>query len=151
RHQRVVAELSGKVATLPARFATVFLSEASLAGHIAERQDALRAAVQRVADADEWGVKVFALATPRTRAAKPAATGSEYLRRKAEMLQPRSAAKLDEEVEAFVAALKKLAVADSPGGKASAGQPGLIWHGSLLVGKKDRDKLNALLRKYAKL
>jgi len=149
RHQRVVAEIAGKLATLPARFATVFLSEASLAKHVEERRSALRAAFARVADADEWGVKLFAIARRKAPAEAAPSSGSEYLKRKAEMLQPRSPKKLDEDVQRFVSALQELAVAHSPGGKASAGQPGLIWHGSLLIRRKDRSKLESVLSKYA--
>ena len=149
RHQRVVAAIAGKLPTLPARFATVFLSEASLAKHVEERRGVLRAAFARVADADEWGVKVFAVARRKTSAVAAPPSGSEYLKRKAAMQQPRSPKKLDEDVQQFVSALKDLAVANSPGGKASAGQPGLIWHGSFLVRRKDRSKLESLLSKYA--
>ncbi len=150
RHQRAVAEIAGKLPTLPARFATVFLSEASLAKHLKERRNALRAAFTRVADADEWGVKIFAIARRKTPVASAPSSGSEYLKRKAEMLQPRSSKKLDEDVQQFVSALKGLAVADSAGGKASAGQPGLIWHGSFLIRGKDRAKMESLLSKYAR-
>ena len=149
RHQRVVAEVANQLATLPARFATVFLSEASLAKHIAERKSALHTAFARVADADEWGVKIFALAPPKPRTASAPAGGAEYLKRKAEMLQPRAAKKLDEDVAQFVSTLKDIAVADSPGGKASAGQLGLVWHGSFLIRRKDRKRLDATLKKYA--
>jgi hypothetical protein len=149
RHQRTVAEISAKLPALPARFATVFVSEASLEKHVKERETAIGNAFKRVADADEWGVKVFAIAAPRTRTSKPPASGSEYLKRKAEQLQPRTGKKLDVEVGEFVSALTKLAVADSPGGKASAGQPGLLWHGSFLIRKKDHKKLTSLLSKFA--
>ena len=150
RHQHVVAEISQKLPALPARFGTVFLSEASLARHIAERSSALDAAFARSTDADEWGVKVFAVQTVRRRQRPAAATGAEYLKQKADLLKPRSGPKLDPEVQAFVAALNKLAVAHAPGGKASAGQPGLIWHGSFLIRRDDRGKLEALLNQYAR-
>ncbi len=149
RHQRVVAEISTTATTLPARFGTVFFDEDSLARHVKERKAPLRAAFKRVAGAEEWGVKVFAIATAKSRAAVAASSGSDYLKRKAELLQPRGGKKLDAEVQEFAAALKKLAVAAMPGGKASAGQPGLVWHGSFLVRRKDRAKLESALRKYA--
>ncbi len=150
RHQHVVAEIAEKLPALPARFGTVFISEASLAKHIAERSSALDSAFERAADADEWGVKVFATAAPRRRQAPQASSGAEYLKNKAELLRPRSPRKVDPEVQEFAAALKKLSVADAPGGKASAGQPGLIWHGSFLVRRKDRARLESLLQKYAR-
>jgi len=148
RHQRAVSEISAHITALPARFGTVFLSENSLAAHIKERKSALRKAFARVADADEWGIKVFATSTPKARVTTKAASGADYLKRKAELLQPRTG-KLDEEVTDFIKALTKLAVAASPGGKASAGQPGLVWHGSFLIRRADRKKLEAALKKYA--
>jgi Gas vesicle synthesis protein GvpL/GvpF len=149
RHQRVVSEIASQLPILPARFATVFLSEASLANHVDERKNALQAAFARVADADEWGIKIFALGASRARPVKPPSSGSEYLQRKAEMLQPRGSKKLDASVAEFVSAVKAIAVAECPGGKASAGQPGLVWHGSFLIRRKNRKKLDAALKKYA--
>jgi hypothetical protein len=148
RHQRVVAEIAGKVTILPARFATVFLSEASLLKHTEQRRSSIEAALARVADADEWGIKVFAVATPK--APRAPASGAEYLKHKAKTLQPRSRAQLDRDVGELVSALKSMGVADCPGGKASAGQPGLVWHGSFLIRRRDRKKLETVLRKYAK-
>jgi hypothetical protein len=148
RHQRAVSEISARLTALPARFGTVFLSEASLAQHIKERNIALQQSFERVADADEWGIKVFATAKPKARVATKAASGADYLKRKAELLQPRTG-NLDEMVTSFITALTRLAVAASPGGKASAGQPGLVWHGSFLIRRADRKKLEAALKKYA--
>ncbi|MGB8887044.1 MAG: GvpL/GvpF family gas vesicle protein [Candidatus Korobacteraceae bacterium] len=149
RHQRAVAEISQQSASLPARFGTVFLTEDSLRQHVKGRSTILRQALERVADADEWGIKLFEIAKPKPPATVQAASGSEYLKKKAEMLQPRTNKKLDEAGQTFVAAVTRLAVAASPGGKASAGQPGLMWHGSFLVRRKDRKKLDALLKKFA--
>jgi FAD/FMN-containing dehydrogenase len=151
RHQRAVAEISSRLLALPARFGTVFLSDDSLARHVEERKAGLVDAFTRVADADEWGIKIFAERKRSTRAVVKPASGSDYLKRKAEQLQPRGTGKLDEEVADFVSTLTKLAVAASPGGKASAGQPGLVWHGSFLVRRKDRAKLQSALKKYAGL
>jgi len=148
RHQRVVADISSNTSALPARFGTVFLTEESLVQHVKERKRALRQAFERVAGADEWGIKIFALAKPKSPVATKAVSGADYLKRKAELLQPR-AGQLDEEVRRFISDLTKLAVAASPGGKASAGQPGLLWHGSFLVPRKDRKKLDSALAKYA--
>jgi hypothetical protein len=149
RHQRAVSEISSKLPTLPARFGTVFLNEASLEKHIKVRGKAIERTFQRVADADEWGVKVFAVAAPRKVSGKPASSGAEYLKRKAEQLRPRASGKLEEEVVEFVFALKKIAVDDGAGGKASAGQPGLLWHGSFLVRRTDQNRFTAVLEKFA--
>lgn len=149
RHQRVVAEICGKLPALPARFGTVFLSEDSLAQHVKHRRRALRDAFIRVADADEWGIKIFALARPKTAVKADAASGADYLKRKAQLLRPPAGTKLDPDVQKFLSQVTKFAVAASPGGKASAGQPGLLWHGSFLIRRKDVSKLNSALSKYA--
>jgi hypothetical protein len=149
RHQRVVAELSSHLTTLPTRFGTVFMSEESLAQHVKDRKSALRGALERVANADEWGIKVFAIAKPSASVVSKDACGSAYLKRKAQLLRPSTGKKLDAEVQEFIGVLTRLAVAASPGGKASVGQPGLVWHGSFLVRRKDRKKLESALSKYA--
>ncbi len=148
RHQRVVAEISANVTALPARFGTVFLTEASLAQHLKERKKVLEQASKRVADADEWGIKIFATAKRSARSALKVTSGADYLKRKARLLQPRSG-KLDEEIGEFIEAVTNLSVAASPGGKASAGQPGLVWHGSFLIRREDRNKFDGVLKKYA--
>jgi gas vesicle protein GvpL/GvpF len=149
RHQRVVAEISGHASALPARFGTVFLSEESLAEHVKQRSRVFQQAFERVADADEWGIKIYAeRKAPRTPAEK-ATSGTDYLKKKSVLLQPRRSGKLDDEVSDFVENVSKLAVASSPGGKASTGQPGLIWHGSFLIRRTNRKKLDAALKKYA--
>ncbi len=149
RHQRAVAEVSSQITALPARFGTVFLTEDSLAQHIKVRGKALDQAFERVADADEWGVKIFAAPKRPARSLLKATSGADYLKRKAELLQPRTAGRLDDEVQEFIATLTKLSAATSLGGKASAGQPGLVWHGSFLIRRRDRKKLESALKKYA--
>ncbi len=149
RHQRAVAEISRRITALPARFGTVFLTEDSLDQHIKERKKALQQAFERVAQADEWGIKVFAAPKRPARSTTKATSGAEYLKRKAELLQPRTARKVDDEVKEFIAALTKISAAASPGGKASAGQPGLVWHGSFLIRRTQRKKLESTLKKYA--
>jgi hypothetical protein len=109
----------------------------------------LEQAFERVANADEWGIKIFAAPRQLARSLPKAASGADYLKRKAELLQPGTASKLDDEVKEFIAAVTKLAAAASPGGKASAGQPGLVWHGSFLIRRSDRKKLESALKKYA--
>src|SRR5688572_17736271 len=63
RHQRVVSAIATKADILPARFGTVYLSEASLTQDVKKRKRSLDAALGRIAKADEWGVKVFAATT----------------------------------------------------------------------------------------
>lgn len=151
RHQRAVAAITEKVVALPARFGTVFLGEPSLNQHVRERKRALDEAFERVADADEWGVKVFRVATPRPQQSPSAApvTGVEYLKRKAQSRQSIRGTEVDDQILSLARQLDSLAVASSPGGKASEGQPGLLWHGSFLIRRKDRKKLETLLSRFA--
>jgi len=149
RHQRAVADIAAKLTVLPARFGTVFLNEESMVQHLKGRKALLRAAFQQVAGADEWGIKLFAVAPRKNSSTVTASSGADYLKKKADILRPRRSQTLDADAHAFIAALNKLAVASSPGGKASAGQPGLIWHASFLVRRKDRRKLEGVLKKYA--
>jgi len=149
RHQRVVAELSTHLVSLPTRFGTVFLTHESLAQHVKQRKRALGKAFERVADADEWGIKVFAVSAPKPTAVASDLSGSDYLKRKAQLMRPSAGKQLDADVQQFIAALTKLAVATSPGGKASAGQAGLVWHASFLIRRQDRKKLESALGKYA--
>lgn len=149
RHQRVVAEISSHVSALPARFGTVFLTEESLTQHVKQRSKVFQQAFDRVADADEWGIKIYGeRKAPRTPMDTPR-SGTDYLKKKSVLLQPRRSGKLDDDVLDFVENVTKLAVAASPGGKASAGQVGLVWHGSFLIRRSNRKKLDAVLRKYA--
>jgi Gas vesicle synthesis protein GvpL/GvpF len=149
RHQRVVGEIAGKLTSLPARFGTVFLNEDSMAQHVVARKSVLRAAFKRVAEADEWGIKLFAVAPKKSSPVITGVSGSDYLKRRAEVLRPQPSKILDPDVRAFIASLDGLAVASSPGGKASVGQPGLIWHGSFLIRREDRAQLERILKKYA--
>src|SRR6201999_88289 len=72
-----------------------------------------------------------------------------YLKRKAETLQLRGAPTLDVEVQQFLEALARLSVASCAGGKASAGQPGLLWHGSFLIRRSEHQHFEEQLKKYA--
>src|SRR5260370_11896958 len=82
RHQRVVSELAQRGAVLPARFGTVFHTEESLTHNISARKRALHKSLLHVADADEWGIKVFMEQQPQP-VVGAASSGSDYLRRKA--------------------------------------------------------------------
>ena len=117
RHQRVVAEISQQSATLPARFGTVFLGEDSLRQHVKERKAAIGKSFARVADADEWGIKLFDIARPKRSATVAAASGSDYLKKKAEMLQPRAGKKLDEAGAGICRGLDQVGGCGQPGRK----------------------------------
>lgn len=147
RHQHVVSELRTRGTVLPARFGTVFLTEASLLRDVTRRRPALLKAFKRVADADEWGLKIFALmqARPQTFAA----SGKDYLRQKAASLKTAAGRSPDPEVKKFISGLQRVAVELAPGGKVSSGQAGLEWHGSLLVRRKHYPQLQRLVDQYS--
>jgi hypothetical protein len=147
RHQRAVADLASKVAILPARFGTVFLSEESLKEHLASGKKNFQSVFKKIAGADEWGVKVFRVAQTGRPAMTEAASGTDYLKRKAQSVMPRTKEE-DPALAELVRALTGLSVDAAPGGKASSGQPSLIWHGSFLVRRTAQKKFASALRKF---
>ncbi len=147
RHQRAVAELASKLEILPARFGTVFLSERSLSEHITRGKKTFSAVLKKIAGSDEWGVKVFRHALPNAAIPTEARSGTDYLKKKAQSVMPRSKQE-DPEFLAFVDGLKGASVEMSSGGKASTGQPNLVWHASFLVRRKEQKKFDTVLRKF---
>lgn len=146
-HQRVVGSIAEMADILPARFGTVFLGESSLAADVAARKVDLVRALKRIEGASEWGVKVFAGARPAV-VAKPAASGTDYLRQKREQLRQRSQPAAPVELPEMSAALQKAAVA-SVVVRGKTPQPGLLWQASFLV-KRGREKaFHEVLRRYA--
>jgi hypothetical protein len=149
RHQKVLSEIGEVTQVLPARFGTVFLSPDSLLADFREKLPNLETVFRRIADADEWGIKIFGTAQSRTIAAVSASSGIDYLKQKSAALQSSSAARRDEEAEAFGEELAGLSEASVPGGKASSGQPGLLWSASFLVKRSQKKRFDQLLKKYA--
>ena len=147
RHQRVVGEIAARTAILPARFGTIFLSEASLEAHVRKHKRSLLAAFRRIASADEWGVKVFAVSSSRP-AALRAASGAEYLRRKAAALTTSRGA-FDPEVRSFAQALRRVAQNSAAGGKVSGGQRDLVWQASFLLRRSRQKQWRAVLDRFA--
>ena len=147
RHQRVVDAIHHAVEILPARFATLFRSEASLAKHVGEQQRALEESFANVAGADEYAVKIFAVADAAPVA--PAASGADYLKRKAEALKTRRPRAVTPELEKFIAALQRLARDSAEGGRVGSGQRNLLWHRSLLVARDKRTKLEKALAAFS--
>ena len=148
-HQRVVSAIAQVADILPARFATVFLDETSLARDIAGRKRILKSDLARIKNSDEWGIKVFRLQPKAQPTSQPARSGKEYLRAKAALLQRRPAKESDADIKRFAGALKRIAVGTAEIGKVSGGQRGLQWQTSLLLKRGDRKKLEALLRKFS--
>lgn len=148
RHQKVLAEIGAVTQVLPARFGTVFLTPETLVADLREKEPRLRGIFKKISDADEWGVKVFGTATRQDDSAIEASSGSDYLRRKSEALQG-ARTKKDQALEDFGEALAKTSAASVAGGKASSGQPGLMWSGSFLVKRAKKGSFDAVLKRFA--
>lgn len=149
RHQRVVGAIHEKTTILPARFATLFLSEETLAAHVKSGLRQIHADLRRVQGADEYGIKIFAV--PGAAAAAPTAvSGRDYLSRKSQMLRQASAPAITPEVEKFVAGLRAIASESAQGGSVSGGQRNLVWQGSILVPRRARKRLESALMQFSK-
>ena len=149
RHQQVVAEIAAKGAIIPARFGTVFSGQEALLNDVAGRKAALRKVLERISDADEWGVKVFAEqpASPEPPAAVH--SGKEYLQHKAARLKRRPE-RDDAGLREFAEALEKVAIDSAPTGKISGVQPDLLWQATFLVPRARRRQWDAVLKDFVK-
>ncbi|MFD0273444.1 GvpL/GvpF family gas vesicle protein [Kitasatospora sp. NPDC127111] len=58
-HHRVIDTLARAGHTLPVRFATLYRDDRRVLGLLEEHRRAFRAAIERVADRTEWGVKAY--------------------------------------------------------------------------------------------
>jgi hypothetical protein len=148
RHQRVVSAICAETALLPTRFGTVFLSEKSLASDIDARKKKLFAAFSRVADSDEWGVKVFLTTAPKA-ALVDAKSGRDYLEKKAQAIAASGKPSADEEIAQFSAELQKVASESAQLGKVSSGQQALQWQASFLLPRSRRKQWDSVLKKFA--
>lgn len=153
RHQSAVSAIGARVTLVPARFGAVFFGQDSLDRHIKEQKSRITSALKKVESADEWGIKVFVRKPQAVSALATAASGADYLRKKAARLAEQNAARIaqDEDVKAFAAELGKAARATAPTGKMSAAQAGLQWQAAFLVSRseKEKDRFDTVLRKYA--
>jgi Gas vesicle synthesis protein GvpL/GvpF len=148
RHQRAVADLASKLEILPARFGTVFLSEESLRSHVQSENKGIQSVFKKITGCDEWGVKVFRVAPAAQPAALvDAASGTDYLKQKARTVMPR-AKQEDPALASMLRELNEISADSAPGGKASTGQPSLVWHGSFLVRRNQQKKFASALRKF---
>jgi hypothetical protein len=149
-HQRAISAIAREVEILPARFGTVFRSEESLRKHIHVRKREITRDLKRIKGADEWGIKVFAT---KPAAAAPMAkvrSGKDYLKAKAALLpSKRSRSDTNGEFAEFESALQKVALESAAVGNVSSGQRGLRFQTSLLVKRKDRKKLESVLKKFS--
>ena len=149
RHQQAVAEIAARETIVPARFGTVFSGRAALLKNVEGRTAALGKVFKRIADADEWGVKVFSERSAVTEARPEAHSGKEYLQQKAVRLKRRP----DEDdpgLREFVTALGKIAVDSAPSGKISGVQPDLLWQATFLVARGQRKQWDKTLKDFVK-
>jgi hypothetical protein len=146
RHQQVVGEVAAQTAIVPARFGTVFSGEAALTKNVSGRGEALKKVFNRVADADEWGVKVFAekKAPAKITAAH---SGRDYLQQKAAQIKQRPE-RNDPELQKLAEALEKVATDAAPSGKVSGTQPSLLWQATFLVPRSRRKQWEKVLSEF---
>lgn len=148
RHQQVVAEIAQTETIVPARFGTLFSNESALLKDVQVRGPALKKLFSRIADSDEWGVKVLVEQQPSAPvSSKPASSGRDYLQQKAARMKKKPEHS-DAELSEFLAALEKVATDSAPSGKVSGAQPGLLWQATFLVARSRRKKWEGILQDF---
>jgi len=148
-HQRAISSITRETEILPARFGTIFRTEASLRKHVRSRVRDLKRDFERVKGADEWGVKVFAI-RPEVRMRPDVRSGKDYLKAKAALLpKRRPQSETVSELAGLEQALRLVAAETAPIGNISSGQRGLTFQTSLLVKRADRKKLESILKKFS--
>lgn len=147
RHQKVVGAIHDQTTILPARFATIFLSEQTLSADVSHRASELKKDFERLSGADEYGVKIFGV--PQTAiVGETPKSGRDYLARKSEMLRDRPQMAVTEELKRFIADLRDLASQVVEGGSVTSAQRNLLWQGSFLLPRAARKKLEATLAAF---
>lgn len=150
-HQGAISAIRTQAEVLPARFGTVFRNLPSLRKHVRAGLREFQKDFDRLKDADEWGVKVFALPAPAAKSvSRLPASGRAYLKAKAALV-PRqdSRPQTDRELEAFQKELARVASETAAVGKVSSGQRGLTFQRSLLVKRANRRRMESVLRKFS--
>ncbi|MCU1256328.1 MAG: Gas vesicle synthesis GvpLGvpF [Candidatus Angelobacter sp.] len=147
RHQQVVGEVAEQMTIVPARFGTVFSGEPALLKDVQGRNAALKKVFARVADGEEWGVKVFAERQVAAVAVTEARSGKEYLQQKAARLKKRPE-RNDRELQELATALSKIATDSAPSGKVSGVQPNLLWQATFLVPRAKRRQWDQALKNF---
>lgn len=149
RHQQVVAEIAAKMTVVPARFGTVFSGEQALLTNVQSRKPALTKVFARIANADEWGVKVFSEQRAMPQIPAEVHTGKEYLQAKAARMK-RPPDRDDTSLREFAAVLRKVAIGSEPTGKISGVQPDLLWQATFLVARARRKQWDQALKQFVK-
>jgi hypothetical protein len=149
RHQQVVSAIAQAADVLPARFGIEFLNHKSLQSHIESRQPVLKADFNRIRGKEEWGVKVFTLPGVAPPPKQKIRSGKEYLQAKA-ALSRRPVKQSSPELVDFAKALKSISDDVAEGGKIAAARRDLEFQKTLLLRRRDRKKLESLVRHYSK-
>ena len=110
-HDAVVADIARQGPTAPLRILTLYYDDDGVRSRLREQRAELLEALSQVAGRSEWGVKAYeAAAVSATEHARPAESGTAYLRRRREentqdLADSQAAAQLAEEVHDLVRGL----------------------------------------------
>lgn len=167
-HQSVLARAQAHGALAPLRFGTVYRDAAGVRAMLAEQGPRLRAALDRLAGRQEWGLKITvdaarlaeqaAAESPRLRQLdeqlRGMAAGAAYLlaKKRAQLLREECAQAADRcarHCHERLAARAALAVASGGAGPAAQGQPELILNGAYLVDEAGVDGFIETVRELA--
>jgi hypothetical protein len=99
-HDAVVQAASNLAPTAPMRLATIFCDDDSVRRRLVEQHERITDALDRVEDHEEWSVKVLTRAPAEEPEAVPAASGTDYLRRRRQEQQ----AQVADQEDAYAAA-----------------------------------------------
>lgn len=164
-HQRVLAGLLEEHVVLPLQFCTLYNSADRVLEMLAANQAALAAALDRLAGATEWGVKIFCdrrqliewaktsseqLRPLSERIGRVAEGASYLLRRKLEHMAGQLAESLErghaQECHLRLSGRARAAASHPPQAPDAHGQPGeMILNGSYLVADRDQERFEAEL------
>jgi gas vesicle protein GvpL/GvpF len=137
-HEGVVEALREQAAVLPCRLCTIYSGEPALRAMLEREQETLRATLERLRDAEEWGLKLLHEPLPAADAPGPA-SGTAYLaaKREAREAAERARTELDglaAEVHARLAEHADAAVVGRPQDRRLSGHEGeMLLNGSYLV------------------
>jgi hypothetical protein len=149
RHQKIVAEIAARNTVVPARFGTIFSSEATLFKNVRARRTALEKVFAKISDAEEWGVKVFAEQARAPQPAERVRSGKDYLQLKAARLKKRPE-RDNSGLQELAAELEKIAIDSAPTGKVSGTQQDLLWQATFLVPRSRHGQWNQALKEFVK-
>jgi hypothetical protein len=170
-HHRVLQSLLGTQTVLPMRFGALFSDGETVSSMLHEHRQGLLKALERVAGAQEWGVKIFCDSTimrdhlgeksPAMLAAQSELAAAAQGR--AFFLQRRIARLGDAEIERIVAQdvnenrlrLSEIARADATMKFQPADVHGrtddMVWNGAYLVAKTDEERFFDLIEEFRKV